>query len=131
IGIWDSQLHDGYHYIFSPCVPQQDIFVFEVFVVVCAIYLLSSRRSPTRTVIIYSDSENTVALFNSLWASNSQYNTLLKSAVNELLRRDYLLCVLWIPGCDNHVADALSQQRLALAQRYDTLLSHHILLPPQ
>ncbi|KAF8985854.1 hypothetical protein BDQ17DRAFT_1259984, partial [Cyathus striatus] len=108
IGIWDSANHDGLHFIFPPCVPQQDIFVFEVFAVVCAIHLLIQCTSPTCTVIIYSNSENTVALFNSLRASNTKYNSLLKIAINEILCHEYRLHVLWIPGAENHVADGLS-----------------------
>ncbi|KAF9000975.1 hypothetical protein BDQ17DRAFT_1244875, partial [Cyathus striatus] len=131
IGLWDSANHDGFHFIFPPQVPQNDIFVFEVFAIVCAIHLLAQHSSPTRTVIIYSDSENTVALFNSLWAANAQYNSLLKIAVDELLHCQYQLRVLWIPGSENHIADALSCQRFAAARWYDSLLSHHILLPPQ
>ncbi|KAF8994748.1 hypothetical protein BDQ17DRAFT_1211634, partial [Cyathus striatus] len=131
IGIWDSSLHDGYHYIFPPCVPQHDIFVFEVFAVVCAVALLPSRAFPTSTVIIYSDSENTVALFNSLRASNARYNSLLKITVDLLLRYRYRLRVLWIPGENNSVADALSCHRLAAARQFNPLISHHILLPPQ
>ncbi|KAF8988980.1 hypothetical protein BDQ17DRAFT_1257381, partial [Cyathus striatus] len=123
IGIWDSVNHDGFHFIFPPSVPQQDIFVFEVFAVICAIHLLIQRTSPSHTIIVYSDSENTVALFNSLCAANAQYNALLKIAVDELLRRDYRLRVLWIPGAENHVADALSRQHFTLASRHDSLLS--------
>ncbi|KAF9003625.1 hypothetical protein BDQ17DRAFT_1242029, partial [Cyathus striatus] len=59
-------------------------------------------------VIIYSNSSNTIALFNSLHAPNSHINRLLMTAVDILLKEFLQLCVLHIHDEQNHVPDALS-----------------------
>ena len=58
-------------------------------------------------LVIYSDSTNSVDIFNYLWAINP-YNCILISAVNVVLDHDIDFWVLHIHGVDNPIADALS-----------------------
>ncbi|KAF8995818.1 hypothetical protein BDQ17DRAFT_1250323, partial [Cyathus striatus] len=131
IGIWDNLLRVGYHYTFPPHLLGHDIFVYEALAVVSALHLLSSRVLFTRTVNIFSDSSNTVSLFNFLRASYSLFNDLLKFSVDILLREEYQLRVLHIAGENNHVADALSRQQFPRALQYDPDPSSHLFQHPQ
>ncbi|KAF8984515.1 hypothetical protein BDQ17DRAFT_1167173, partial [Cyathus striatus] len=80
---------------------------------------------------IFSDSGNTVSLFNSLRASNSILNHLLKSSIDILLKESFQLCVLHIPGNQNHIADALSRQNFQCALLFDPDISFQKFTPPQ
>ncbi|KAF8982157.1 hypothetical protein BDQ17DRAFT_1262388, partial [Cyathus striatus] len=131
LGIWDSVLHVGYYFILPDNVLGHDIFIYEVLTIVSALNLLQTCVLSTCTVIIFSDSSNTVSLFNSLRASDTVLNKLLKTAVDILLCEGYQLCVLNIPGEDNHVADALSRQQFQKAMLHDGSLSIHKFQPPR
>ena len=59
-------------------------------------------------LVIYSDSTNSVDIFNSLWAINA-YNCILISAVNIVLDHDIDFWVLHVCGINNPIANALSR----------------------
>ncbi|KAF8983438.1 hypothetical protein BDQ17DRAFT_1437407 [Cyathus striatus] len=42
LGVWDSLLHVGYYYTFPDNILSHDIFVYEVFAVLSALYILPS-----------------------------------------------------------------------------------------
>ncbi|KAF8994780.1 hypothetical protein BDQ17DRAFT_1251355, partial [Cyathus striatus] len=130
IGVWDKLIHIGYFYEFPPDVKNTDIYPFEVLAVVSGLATLPDQILPTRTVIIFLDNENTIALFNSLRAPNKQLNTLLKIAVNLLLKENYQLRVLHVAGSDNTVADALSRRNFSRAMTIDPYLKILPFLPP-
>ncbi|KAF8983037.1 hypothetical protein BDQ17DRAFT_1394002 [Cyathus striatus] len=119
LGIWDLLLHVGYHFIFPPNILGHDIFIYEVLAVISALHLVPNRVLSTHTLIIFLDT------------LTRAFNHLLKLAVDALLWEDYQLCVLHIPGDENHVADALSHQHFDCAFLHDPKLSLHSFQPPQ
>ncbi|KAF8987350.1 hypothetical protein BDQ17DRAFT_1258660, partial [Cyathus striatus] len=81
-------------------------------------------------IIIFSNSGNTVSLFNSLGTSSIPLNHLLKLAIDILLCEGYQLHVLHLPGEHNYVADALSCRQFDKAQLHNPALSLQLFQPP-
>ncbi|KAF9011034.1 hypothetical protein BDQ17DRAFT_1233545 [Cyathus striatus] len=81
-------------------------------------------------MIIYSNSENTVALFNLLQAPHTCLNCMLKFSVDLLIQENIQLCVLHIAGEDNHVADALSHCQFNCAWKYNPSIFIDSFQPP-
>nr|GAT60586.1 predicted protein [Mycena chlorophos] len=63
-----------------------------------------------RRILVWTDSQNTFDIFNSLRAK-PQYNEILKAAMDIVIRNDWQLRVGLLPGKKNVVADALSRWR--------------------
>ena len=80
-------------------------------------------------ILIYMDNENTVNIFWSLKCL-PVYNHLLKSAIDILIKNDYTLHVLHIPGKDNIVTDALSQVKFSVALQTEPKLKLYNFNPP-
>ena len=78
-----------------------------------------------RRLLIFTDSLNTVKMFNSLWSTDG-YTELLLFTMHILLNSRIALCVFHIPGADNFVADALSHQLLTTAVSYLPGLQVHL-----
>jgi hypothetical protein len=115
LAFWSPNLMKGFQ-AFTPSDSHQ-IFFLEAYAITSALsYATSQMSPPPRRVVIYTDSSNTVDLFNTLHAS-PDYNPLLLTAVDSVLRSQVSFRVLHIPGHDNVVADALSrfQQGCALS----------------
>jgi hypothetical protein len=88
--------------------PKDSIFYFEA-LAVCSCILAATSLSPVpKRLAVFSDSSNTVDIFNSLRAT-PVYNDILKTAVSSLITFDIDLRVAHIPGTENVVADALSR----------------------
>ncbi|KAF8833334.1 hypothetical protein BDN67DRAFT_1072958 [Paxillus ammoniavirescens] len=100
-------LNTGYQCALPLLPPDNSIFFFEALAVCSVIHHVASMPSPPRHLAIYSDSTNTVDLFNSLRTSHP-YNNILISAINVLLHNQIAFQVIHIDGSKNHVADALS-----------------------
>ncbi|KIL54272.1 hypothetical protein M378DRAFT_92882 [Amanita muscaria Koide BX008] len=90
--------------------PAGNIFFLEALCVCWAIHI-AHRRGLTGNIVIFTDNENTVALFNRLHSSIPVYNPFLISAVDILLLGCFRIQVVTIPGEENIVADALSRGR--------------------
>ena len=88
-------------------VPTDFIFYYEALCVLSALHHASLSLCTPSKIIIFTDNTNTVDIFSSLRALPA-YNPILKSAVDLLLQFDHQLRVLYVPGDENHVADALS-----------------------
>ncbi|TFY66127.1 hypothetical protein EVG20_g4960 [Dentipellis fragilis] len=100
--------------------------------VLATIHWAASRDhvSVPQRLVIYCDNTNTVDLFSSLHAQ-PQYNPLLRSAVDTLIRSNIDLRVLHIPGENNGVADALSRWDIDRALRlFPDLRISHFTPPP-
>ncbi|KAJ7254013.1 hypothetical protein B0H12DRAFT_1017210 [Mycena haematopus] len=92
------------------------IFFFEALCVCSAIHHAARLLPRDSRLTIYTDSSNTVDIFNSLKALPA-YNNILMSAVDVLLHHSIELRVLHVPGKLNTVADTISRwnDRLAAA----------------
>ena len=58
-------------------------------------------------------------------------NHILKSAVDVLIRTDHQIRVLYVPGMENDIADALSRQQFSYALETCPALTISIFEPPQ
>lgn len=83
------------------------IFYFEELAVCGVVDNLRTSASDTSKVVIYTDSMNTVNIFNSLRCL-PDFNPLLKHCINIFLSKKFDVHVLHIPGMQNTVADAIS-----------------------
>ena len=79
--------------------------------------------------LIYTDNSNSVGIFHTLCCLPS-YNPLLKAAVDILIRNDYSLRVLHVPGEENIVVDALSHIRFSIALNSEPNLKLDVFHPP-
>lgn len=89
-----------------------DIFLFEAFVILCQIEWAATLQPKPKRLVIYSDNENSVAIFNSLKAYGL-YNGILLLASTILIRSSIDLRVVWLRGSTNVVADAISRSKFA------------------
>ncbi|KAI0352121.1 hypothetical protein OH77DRAFT_1409750 [Trametes cingulata] len=98
--------------------PTDAIYFHEALAVCAAIHRVrhwtqAGRR--IRRLAILSDNTNTVSAFNSL-RTPPVYNSILKSAVDIMIRHSLQVRVDHVPGALNVVADALSRGNLALVR---------------
>lgn len=103
------------------------IFYYEAAAVTLAILNVQSRLRDR--LVIYSDNQNTVDIWQSLKAS-CDYNDLLRLAIDELIAQSVDVRVLHVPGVKNPVADALSRFNNAEALRLVPGLSITEFQPP-
>ncbi|KAJ7832699.1 hypothetical protein B0H13DRAFT_1654114 [Mycena leptocephala] len=106
------------------------IFFYEALCVCAAIHQAATFLPKGARLTIYTDSSNSVDIFNSLKALPA-YNDILKSSVDVLLRHDIELRVLHVPGKLNTVADAISRWNNTVAVALVPGLSIHPFTPPR
>ena len=94
----------------------EHIFFFEALAVCSTFHYFATQlpNSDCNRLVIYTDSSNTVDIFNSLRAS-APYNRMLISAMNVVLDHDIDFRVLHVRGVDNPIADAISRFKNDLA----------------
>jgi hypothetical protein len=107
LGFWYPELSLGF---FTPvnfnihhCT---GIYFLEALCIASAIHKFKSYLS-TSTAVIFTDSEDTVDMFNS-FHTTPFYNPILTSAVDETIVHSCDIHVLHVEGIKNKVADALS-----------------------
>jgi len=119
MGFWIPDECVGFY---SPVPEQMDseqIFYFEALCVLSALHHLIETHDPrpSSRLLIYTDNDNTVAIFNTLRCL-PRYNGILISAADALINEKLNLRVLHIAGDLNFVADAISRNNFALAEQY-------------
>jgi hypothetical protein len=102
---------NGFVYQISsePTGPPIDIFFLELVAILSAIHYAASLASPPRRLLIWSDSLDAVAIFNSLRTSQSLHNGVLLGVASIILQSGIDLRVRHIAGKDNVRADMLSR----------------------
>ncbi|KAJ6514329.1 hypothetical protein C8R47DRAFT_1190483 [Mycena vitilis] len=100
------------------------IFFYEALCVCAAVHHSATILPRGSRVTIYTDSSNTVDIFNSLRALPA-YNDILKSAIDVQLEHKLELRVLHVAGKLNTVADAISRWNNNLARTLVPGLSIH------
>jgi len=100
--------------------------------VLSAIHHISNVCQPPQfsCLLIYTDNDNTVTIFNTLWCL-PQYNDILISAANNLIKGNLNLCILHIPGELNYVADAISGGEFNIMQQHVPGLTISTFSPPR
>lgn len=106
------------------------IFFYEALCVCSALHRAATFLPKGARLTIYTDSSNSVDIFNSLKALPA-YNDILKSSVDVLLLHDIELRVLHVPGKLNSVADAISRWKNSVAVALVPGLSIHPFTPPR
>jgi hypothetical protein len=132
LGFWSpSALHGFTHALPPPASELADhtIFWFEALCVASAIEYAASLPTVPRRLTIFTDSLDTVEIFNSLKASGT-YNPILLFSCRILLEQDIDLRVYHIPGDLNVVADALSRALLHVAAQHAPRLQLFSFQPP-
>ena len=86
-----------------------DTFFRELLAILCLIHHVASFPTPPRRILVHSDSMDSVAVFNSLSASQSSHNAILLAIADIVLRTGIDVRVRHIPGVDNIKADLLSR----------------------
>lgn len=126
--IWtDASLYQGLSFIYSgngfvyqlkPCPPNFsiDIFYLEMVAIFSAIHHVASFPTPPRKVLLFTDSLDSVSVFNSLGASKPLHNGPLLAVAKIILSSGVDLRVRHIEGKKNIRADLLS--RLLLEDFY-------------
>lgn len=129
LGFWYPISKDGYYASTPVNVPSNVIFYFEALSVLSAIVNVQTKAPRGSKILIYTDNSNTVDIFRSLKCL-PPYNHLLKQAVDVLIRNDYSLRVLHVPGEQNAVADALSRVQFSVAFKLEPYLKLNTFHPP-
>jgi hypothetical protein len=106
------------------------IFFYEALCVCAALHHAAAMLPRSARLTIYTDSSNTVSIFDSLKALPT-YNDVLISSVDVLLSHDIELRVLHVPGKLNKVADAVSRWKDKFAARLVPGLVILPFTPPQ
>ncbi|EIW74035.1 hypothetical protein CONPUDRAFT_41559, partial [Coniophora puteana RWD-64-598 SS2] len=127
MGIWYPVIPGAFY---APVAGEsRPIFYWEALAVLCALRLLRPVVPERSRVLIYCDNQNTVQLFSTL-AAKPAYNTILKSAVDILIEKNWDLRVKWIASEENAVADAVSRHDFAKAVRLCPRLQIQPVAPP-
>jgi hypothetical protein len=92
----------------SALEPKIDIFFLELLAIVSAIDHVAHLAQTPHKLLIYTDSLDSVGVFNSLRASEAIHNGPLKAAASLLMRSGIDLHVCHIEGKKNIRADLLS-----------------------
>ena len=121
VTVWtDANLRDGLAFSFSnngfvyqqqfhdSCMPV-DIFFLELVAILSAIHHLASLPCPPRRLLLFTDSLDSVAIFNSLSASESSHNGVLLAVARVVLQSGIDLRVRHVAGKINIRADLLSR----------------------
>ena len=130
LAYWFPSLNQGFQSPLPGSTPSGSIFYFEALAVASAILHASSQIAAGSRLAIFSDNMNSVSMFNSL-AALPVYNGLLMLAVDAILSANIDFRVLYIPGVDNIVADALSRWHNDLARSKAPGLTIHTFQPPR
>jgi len=105
------------------------IFYFEALAVASACNDLKNTVPQHSHIVIYTDSMNTVDIFNSL-RCQPEFNPLLRHCVDVMISQEFQIRVLHIPGELNTVADAISRREFHRAQQLAPGLRIESFQPP-
>jgi len=132
MGFWypHEPVTNGFYSPVPLDIPEQFIFYYEALCVLSALHHAANTSSKPIRIAIFTDNSNTVDIFNSLRALPA-YNHILKSAVDVLIRTGHQLRVLFVPGIENDIADALSRQQFSYVLATCPSLTVSIFEPPQ
>ncbi|TFY77497.1 hypothetical protein EWM64_g6514 [Hericium alpestre] len=131
LAFWSPAHHRGFLSELPTAPSNADtIFWYEALTVVSALDWACSLSPTPQRVAIFSDSLNTVQMFNSMRARPS-YNELLLFTCRKLLLHHVDLRVFHIAGEVNIIADTLSRNLLHVALQYEADLDIHLFQPPR
>ncbi|KAF8805749.1 hypothetical protein BYT27DRAFT_7103816 [Phlegmacium glaucopus] len=121
VSVWtDANLKDAIAFSFSnngfvyqlkpsPGSPKIDILFFELLAILSAIHHFACLPHPPRRLLLFTDSLDSVSIFNSLSASEKLHNGILLAVAKIILQSGIDLRVRHIVGKENIRADLLSR----------------------
>jgi len=132
MGFWWPDKCVGFYSPVPDGLNEEQIFYFEALCVLAALHHIidSQLPPPSSRILIYTDNDNTVAIFNTMRCL-PRYNSILISAADVLMNRNLHLHVLHIPGEQNYVADAISWNNFNLARQYVPGIAISPFTPPR
>ena len=132
MGFWLPDNCVGYYSPVPESTAQEQIFYFEALCVLSAIHHVMEVLCvpPSSRMLIYTDNDNTVAIFNTLRCLPT-YNPILIDAANVAIKSGIHFRTLHIPGDLNFVADDISHKKFELAQQYVPNIVISSFLPPR
>jgi hypothetical protein len=111
-------------------VAHETIFFYEALTATSAIENLRERETHCSRIILYTNSMNTVDIFNSL-RCQTNFNPMLLFCVDTCISNNLDFRVLHVPGTENEVADAISRRNFGKALRLVPNLQITLFQPPQ
>ncbi|KAF6747917.1 hypothetical protein DFP72DRAFT_821139 [Ephemerocybe angulata] len=108
MGFWIRDLNLGFYAPTQDIDAEEYIFFHESLCVLSALLHIDAVGYQPNHTTIFSDNSNTVDIYNSLKAS-PRVNPILMAACDVALESCSDFKVLFIPGIENQVADALSR----------------------
>jgi hypothetical protein len=130
LAFWIPACHQSYYSPVPLDTASDIIFYFEALAVAGALDNLRTSAMNSSKIIVYTDSLNTVNIFNTLRCL-PKFNPLLRHCVDIILENKFDVRVLHIPGVDNVVADAISRREFDKASRLVPELRITTFQPPQ
>ena len=132
MGFWFPDKFVGYYSPVPETTTEEYIFYYEALCILSAIHYVMDFLSvpPTSKILIYTDNDNTITIFNTLQCL-PHYNPILINAADICIITNIRLQVLHIPGELNIVADAISRNDFPLARQYAPNIVISPFLPPQ
>jgi hypothetical protein len=117
MGFWFPDKCVGYYSPVPESTTEEHIFYYEALCVLSAIHHATDFlcAPPTTKLLIYTDNDNTVAIFNMLRCL-PHYNSILIDAADICITTNIHLRVIHIPGELNCIADAISRNNFPLAR---------------
>jgi len=119
MGFWLPDKCVGYYSPVPDNTTDEQIFYFEALCVLSAIHHATDvlQIPSSAKVLIYTDNNNTVSIFNTLRCL-PHYNPILIDAADVSITSGIHLRVLHIPGELNYVADAISHKNFLLTHQH-------------
>jgi hypothetical protein len=114
LGLWIPSLRQG----FQATTDERGMLDLEAFAIIAALEYAAGHFRPTN-LVIFSDSLNTVKMFDSLKTPDEFRNRLVTAFVNIIEQHGIWCRVFHIPGEKNNTADALSRLNNHGFQRVD------------
>ncbi|PBK59924.1 hypothetical protein ARMSODRAFT_844405, partial [Armillaria solidipes] len=116
----------GYVYQLHPPPPGTiiDIFFLELIAILSAIHFIASLPHPPRRLLLFTDSLDSVAAFNSLGVAQAMHNAPLQGVASIILKSGMDVRVRHIEGKNNIRADLLS--RLLLDEYHQKFPADHV-----
>jgi hypothetical protein len=109
LAFWYPRRRQGFYSPVPTATAREIIFFYETLAVTSAVDNLQQGGTNYSKIVIYTDSMNTVDIFNTL-RCQPEFNPMLRFCVDVFLGKHWDVRVLHVPGMQNEVADAISHR---------------------
>lgn len=130
LAFWYPSRRQGFYSPVPAYQTDKTIFYYEALTATSAVDNLRERGIHHSKIVLFTDSMNTVDIFNSL-KCQAVFNPLLLFCVDTSISNKLDLRVLHVPGVENEVADAISRRNFGKALRLVPELQISLFQPPQ